>query len=92
MNDRLAEFLYATWCSASDKVAGGDVANWASLPIREREVWQAVAGRARAHVKDQLAAGVKAALERTLPALQTATESYEAAIKSLFGSLEELGL
>ena len=59
MSDRLAEFLYTTFCSASDKVAGGDVANWASLPVREREIWQAVAGRGRAHVLDQVFAAVE---------------------------------
>ena len=54
MGDRLAEFLYTTYCNAIGKVAGSDVPNWASLPSSERDTWLQVADRARRHVTDQI--------------------------------------
>lgn len=54
MGDNLAQQLYTTFIDATSSVAGGDVPNWASLPIEEREHWETVATKARGYMLDQV--------------------------------------
>lgn len=44
----LGEQLYGVFVAQQRLVAGGDTPNWASLPSSERDVWDAVASKARA--------------------------------------------
>ena len=44
MGDNLAEQLYLVFCANSGLVPGsGDVPNWASMPIAQREIWESIA-------------------------------------------------
>jgi hypothetical protein len=62
MGDNLAEHLYRTFCAASGLVPGsGDVPNWASMPIAQREVWEQVATKARVEMAARFRCDMRAA-------------------------------
>ena len=63
MGDDLARLLYTAFINASDGVAGGDVPNWASLPVAERERWEQVATKARNEMAQRFVRDMRAATE-----------------------------
>lgn len=68
MGDKLAEQLYVVFCAASNLVPGsGDVPNWASMPIEQREAWEHVATKARKDLSKQFALDMRTASDHYGP-------------------------